>query len=395
MAQDVYIVGAARLPIGKFGGKLARLSLTELGTTAASAAIERSGIPAAEIYTAVASNVMPVIPSDLYISRKVAIGVGMPESSTAMGVNRLCGSGVQAVVSAAQLLQSGDGTVALAIGAESMSQAPYSVEGARFGKRMGDGKLYDWLTGALSCPFGTGHMGVTAENVASDHNISRERQDEFSAQSQRRAAAARAEGVHAEEIVPVGDLDFDEHVRETSVDKLAQLKPVFAKDGTVTPGNASGINDGAAAVVLATAEQVSTRNLEPLAKIVSWAIAGVDPTRMGVGPIAAVPKALEKAGLTLDDIDLIESNEAFAAQAIAVQDELGFDPEKTNIYGGAVAHGHPVGATGVILITKLAYALRRLNKRYGLVTMCIGGGQGIALIIENESENKSENEGAK
>ncbi len=391
MAQDVYIVGAARLPIGKFGGSLARLSLTELGTTAASAAIERSGIPAAEIDTAVASNVMPVIPSDLYISRKVAIGVGMPESSTAMGVNRLCGSGVQAVVSAAQLLQSGDGTVALAIGAESMSQAPYSVEGARFGKRMGDGKLYDWLTGALSCPFGTGHMGVTAENVASDHNISRERQDEFSAQSQRRAAAARAEGVHAEEIVAVGDLDFDEHVRETSVDKLAQLKPAFAKDGTVTPGNASGINDGAAAVVLATAEQVSTRNLEPLAKIVSWAIAGVDPTRMGVGPIAAVPKALEKAGLTLDDIELIESNEAFAAQAIAVQDELGFDPEKTNIYGGAVAHGHPVGATGVILITKLAYALRRLNKRYGLVTMCIGGGQGIALIIENESEN----EGAK
>lgn len=391
MAQDVYIVGAARLPIGKFGGSLARLSLTELGTTAASAAIERSGIPAAEIDTAVASNVMPVIPSDLYVSRKVAIGVGMPESSTAMGVNRLCGSGVQAVVSAAQLLQSGDGTVALAIGAESMSQAPYSVEGARFGKRMGDGKLYDWLTGALSCPFGTGHMGVTAENVASDHNISRERQDEFSAQSQRRAAAARAEGVHAEEIVAVGDLDFDEHVRETSVDKLAQLKPAFAKDGTVTPGNASGINDGAAAVVLATAEQVSTRNLEPLAKIVSWAIAGVDPTRMGVGPIAAVPKALEKAGLTLNDIDLIESNEAFAAQAIAVQDELGFDPEKTNIYGGAVAHGHPVGATGVILITKLAYALRRLNKRYGLVTMCIGGGQGIALIIENESEN----EGAK
>ncbi|HCD1552486.1 acetyl-CoA C-acyltransferase [Corynebacterium striatum] len=388
MAQDVYIVGAARLPIGKFGGSLARLSLTELGTTAASAAIERSGIPAAEIDTAVASNVIPVIPSDLYISRKVAIGVGMPESSTAMGVNRLCGSGVQAVVSAAQLLQSGDGTVALAIGAESMSQAPYSVEGARFGKRMGDGKLYDWLTGALSCPFGTGHMGVTAENVASDHNISRERQDEFSAQSQRRAAAARAEGVHAEEIVAVGDLDFDEHVRETSVDKLAQLKPAFAKDGTVTPGNASGINDGAAAVVLATAEQVSTRNLEPLAKIVSWAIAGVDPTRMGVGPIAAVPKALEKAGLTLNDIDLIESNEAFAAQAIAVQDELGFDPEKTNIYGGAVAHGHPVGATGVILITKLAYALRRLNKRYGLVTMCIGGGQGIALIIENESENK-------
>ena len=381
--QDIYIAGAARLPIGKFGGRLAQLSLTELGSLAAEAAIDRSGLSGADLDTAVASNVMPVVPKDLYLSRAIAKNVGMPDSSTAMGVNRLCGSGVQAMISAAQLLQSGDGSLALAVGAESMSNAPYSVEGARFGKRMGDGKLYDWLTGALTCPFGTGHMGVTAENVAADNNISRERQDEFSAQSQERAAQAREEGVHAEEIVPVGDLDFDEGVRETNVEKLAKLKPVFVKDGTVTAGNASGINDGAAAAVLATAEEVTKRGLNPLAKIVSWSIAGVDPTRMGIGPIAAVPKALEKAGLKLEDIDLIESNEAFAAQAIAVQEELGFDPAKTNVYGGAVAHGHPVGATGVILLTKLAYALRHQGKRYGLVTMCIGGGQGIAMIIEN------------
>ncbi|MGV0361300.1 acetyl-CoA C-acyltransferase [Corynebacterium minutissimum] len=383
MTQDIYIAGSARLPIGKFGGSLARLSLTELGSLAAEAAIERSGLSGADLDTAVASNVMPVVPKDLYLSRTIAKNVGMPDSSTAMGVNRLCGSGVQAVISAAQLLQSGDGSLALAVGVESMSNAPYSVEGARFGKRMGDGKLYDWLTGALSCPFGTGHMGVTAENVAADNNISRERQDEFSAESQERAAKARGEGVHSEEIVPVGELDFDEGVRETDVEKLAKLTPVFVKDGTVTAGNASGINDGAAAAVLATAEEVDKRGLDPLAKIVSWSIAGVDPTRMGIGPIAAVPKALEKAGLSLEDIDLIESNEAFAAQAIAVQDELGFDPAKTNIYGGAVAHGHPVGATGVILLTKLAYALRHQGKRYGLVTMCIGGGQGIAMIIEN------------
>ncbi|MDK8471497.1 acetyl-CoA C-acyltransferase [Corynebacterium accolens] len=383
MTQDIYIASAARLPIGTFGGSLARLSLTELGSKAAEAAIERSGLQAADLDTAVASNVIPVVPNDLYLSRTIARNVGLPDSSTAMGVNRLCGSGVQAVISSAQLLQSGDGTLALAVGAESMSNAPYSVEGARFGKRMGNGKLYDWLTGTLTCPFGTGHMGVTAENVAADNKISRQRQDEFTAESLERAAQARVDGVHKEELVALDELDFDEGVREIDPEKLSKLKPVFVKDGTVTAGNASGINDGAAAAVLATADEVSKRGLNPLAKIVSWSIAGVDPTRMGIGPIAAVPKALHKAGLSLDDIDLIESNEAFAAQAIAVQDELGFDPAKTNINGGAVAHGHPVGATGVILLTKLAYALRRLNKRYGLVTMCIGGGQGIAMIIEN------------
>lgn len=385
---DIHFVSAARLPIGKFGGSLARFSLEELGVTAAKTAIERSGIAAAEIDSSVIANVLPVIPSDVYISRKIALGVGMEDSSIAMNVNRLCGSGVQAIISAAQQLRDGDATVALAGGVESMSNAPYSVEGARFGKRMGEGKLYDWLTGALSCPFGTGHMGVTAENVASDHGVTRERQDEFAAESQRRAAAARDAGLHTEEIVPIetkkGTFDHDEHIRETTPEALAGLKPAFQKDGTVTAGNASGINDGAAAVVLTTGEELEKRGLKSLGKLVSWGIGGVDPTRMGLGPVAAVPKALEKAGLSLDDIDLIESNEAFAAQALAVQDQLGFDPAKTNIYGGAIAHGHPVGATGAILTTKVLYALRREGKRYGLVTMCIGGGQGIAIIIENE-----------
>lgn len=386
---DIHFVSAARLPIGKFGGSLARFSLEDLGVTAAKAAIERSGITAADLDSAVIANVLPVIPSDLYISRKIALGVGMEDSSIAMNVNRLCGSGVQAIISAAQQLRDGDATIALAGGVESMSNAPYSVEGARFGKRMGEGKLYDWLTGALSCPFGTGHMGVTAENVASDHGVTRERQDEFAAESQRRAAAARDAGLHTEEIVPIetkkGTFDHDEHIRETTPEALAGLKPAFQKDGTVTAGNASGINDGAAAVVLTTGEELEKRGLTSLGKLVSWGIGGVDPTRMGLGPVAAVPKALEKAGLSLADIDLIESNEAFGAQALAVQDQLGFDPAKTNIYGGAIAHGHPVGATGAILTTKMLYALRREGKRYGLVTMCIGGGQGIAIIIENEA----------
>ncbi|KXI17460.1 acetyl-CoA C-acetyltransferase [Corynebacterium sp. CMW7794] len=388
---DIHFVSAARLPIGKFGGSLARFSLEELGVTAAKAAIERSGIAATEIDSSVIANVLPIIPRDLYISRKIALGAGMEDSSIAMNVNRLCGSGVQAIISAAQQLRDGDATVALAGGVESMSNAPYSVEGARFGKRMGEGKLYDWLTGALSCPFGTGHMGVTAENVASDHGVTRERQDEFAAESQRRAAAARDAGLHTEEIVPIetkkGTFDHDEHIRETTPEALAGLKPAFQKDGTVTAGNASGINDGAAAVVLTTGEELEKRGLTSLGKLVSWGIGGVDPTRMGLGPVAAVPKALEKAGLSLDDIDLIESNEAFAAQALAVQDQLGFDPAKTNIYGGAIAHGHPVGATGAILTTKMLYALRREGKRYGLVTMCIGGGQGIAIIIENKEVN--------
>ena len=389
--SEIYIASGARLPIGKFQGSLSKLSPTEMGTIAAKEAISRSGVDAAAVESVVVGNVVPNVPSDVYLSRKIGIESGLKDSSIAFNVNRLCGSGAQAIVSASQQILSGDAELALAAGVEHMSSAPYSVKGMRSGgQKMGDGVLEDWMIGALSCPFGTGHMGVTAENVAEAYGISRERQDEFAAESQRRAAAARDNGVHKEEIVPVtlqtrqGEItfDFDEHVRETSTEALAKLKPAFQKNGSVTAGNSSGINDGAAALLLGTESALNQHGSSPLGRVVSWGIGGVDPTKMGLGPIVAVPKALKKAGLSLDDIDLIESNEAFAAQAIAVQDELGFDPEKTNVHGGAVAHGHPVGASGAILTVKVLHHLRATGKKYGLVTMCIGGGQGIALIVE-------------
>ena len=389
--SEIYIASGARLPIGKFQGSLSKLSPTEMGTIAAKEAISRSGVDAAAVESVVVGNVVPNVPSDVYLSRKIGIESGLKDSSIAFNVNRLCGSGAQAIVSASQQILSGDAELALAAGVEHMSSAPYSVKGMRSGgQKMGDGVLEDWMIGALSCPFGTGHMGVTAENVAEAYGISRERQDEFAAESQRRAAAARDNGVHKEEIVPVtlqtrqGEItfDFDEHVRETSTEALAKLTPAFQKNGSVTAGNSSGINDGAAALLLGTESALNQHGSSPLGRVVSWGIGGVDPTKMGLGPIVAVPKALKKAGLSLDDIDLIESNEAFAAQAIAVQDELGFDPEKTNVHGGAVAHGHPVGASGAILTVKVLHHLRATGKKYGLVTMCIGGGQGIALIVE-------------
>ena len=389
--SEIYIASGARLPIGKFQGSLSKLSPTEMGTIAAKEAISRAGVDAAAVESVVVGNVVPNVPSDVYLSRKVGIESGLKDSSIAFNVNRLCGSGAQAIVSASQQILSGDAELALAAGVEHMSSAPYSVKGMRSGgQKMGDGVLEDWMIGALSCPFGTGHMGVTAENVAEAYGIPRERQDEFAAESQRRAAAARDNGVHKEEIVPVtlqtrqGEItfDFDEHVRETSTEALAKLKPAFQKNGSVTAGNSSGINDGAAALLLGTESALNQHGSSPLGRVVSWGIDGVDPTKMGLGPIVAVPKALKKAGLSLDDIDLIESNEAFAAQAIAVQDELGFDPEKTNVHGGAVAHGHPVGASGAILTVKVLHHLRATGKKYGLVTMCIGGGQGIALIVE-------------
>ena len=389
--SEIYIASGARLPIGKFQGSLSKLSPTEMGTIAAKEAISRAGVDAAAVGSVVVGNVVPNVPSDVYLSRKIGIESGLKDSSIAFNVNRLCGSGAQAIVSASQQILSGDAELALAAGVEHMSSAPYSVKGMRSGgQKMGDGVLEDWMIGALSCPFGTGHMGVTAENVAEAYGISRERQDEFAAESQRRAAAARDNGVHKEEIVPVtlqtrqGEItfDFDEHVRETSTEALAKLQPAFQKNGSVTAGNSSGINDGAAALLLGTESALNQHGSSPLGRVVSWGIGGVDPTKMGLGPIVAVPKALKKAGLSLDDIDLIESNEAFAAQAIAVQDELGFDPEKTNVHGGAVAHGHPVGASGAILTVKVLHHLRATGKKYGLVTMCIGGGQGIALIVE-------------
>lgn len=389
---DIYIVAGARTPIGSFGGSLSGLSPTALGTVAAKAAIERAGLAPADLDHSVFGSVIPTESADLFLGRTIGIGAGLPQESMGLTVNRLCGSGAQAIVTAASMIRLGDATIALAGGAEVMSRAPYAVDGARFGKRMGDGLLYDWLTNTFSDPFGHGHMGCTAENVAEKYGISRERQDAYSVETQRRAGIALNEGRFAEQIVPVEIrtrkgvtlFEQDEYPRpESSMEGLAKLKPAFRQGGTVTAGNASGINDGAAAVVLAAERTVTERGLKPMGRIMGWGLAGVPPEIMGIGPVKAVPVALERAGLRIADIDVIESNEAFAAQAIAVADGLGFDPERLNPNGGAVALGHPLGATGGILTVKALYELRRTGGRYGLITMCIGGGQGIALVVEN------------
>jgi len=329
-------------------------------------------------------------PHDMYLARVAAIGAGIPDTTPAMNVNRLCGSGVQAIVSTAQALMLGDADFALAGGAECMSRAPYSLPAARWGQKMGNVAATDMLTGALSCPFGAGHMGVTAENIAAECSITRAAQDAFALESQTRAARAIAEGHFAAEITPVeiasrkGPIRFevDEHPKATSLAALAALKPVFAKDGTVTAGNASGINDAAAALVLATASAARAAGLTPRARILGYAHAGVRPAVMGLGPIPAVTALLARTGLTVADFDLIESNEAFAAQALAVSTALGFDPARVNPDGGAIALGHPVGATGALLTVKALYALERSRTRRALITLCIGGGQGIALAIE-------------
>lgn len=379
---EVYIASAARTPIGSFMGSLSRYTPAELGTIVATEAMTRAQVDPQNVDSSVIAQVIPTRPQDAYVSRVIALGAGMDPSSDAMNVNRLCGSGMQAIVSGAQHVRSGDAHIALVGGAEVMSRAPHSLSTMRKGKKLGDDVVYDWLTGTLSCPFEGYAMGVTAENLVDKHGISRQRQDEYALESQRRAAAAIARGAFQEQIVSVDGCDTDEHPRETTLEKLGALKPTFQKDGTVTAGNSSGINDGAAVLILASEEAVTERKLQPMARIVSWAVAGIAPEIMGAGPIEAVPKALAKAGLTLADMSIIESNEAFAAQAIAVADELGFDPAKTNVNGGAVALGHPVGATGAILTTKALYQLREVSGRYALITMCIGGGQGIALIVE-------------
>jgi acetyl-CoA C-acetyltransferase len=318
------------------------------------------------------------------------MGAGVPETVPAMNVNRLCGSGAQAIVSVVQALQLGDADFGLAGGAESMSRSPYILPQARWGQKMGDAGAQDMMLGALNCPFGTGHMGVTAENVAKEHGITREAQDAFALESQIRAAKAIAEGRFKEQIVPVEVMvkrdkvpfDTDEHPKATSMEALAGLRTVFQKDGTVTAGNASGINDGAAAVVMARAEAAEAAGLKPRARVVGYAHAGVRPEVMGIGPIPAVEKLMERTGLSADDFDVIESNEAFAAQALAVTRGLGLDPAKVNPNGGAIALGHPVGATGAILTVKALCELERTGGRYALVTMCIGGGQGIAIALE-------------
>ncbi len=385
---DVYILSAARTAIGGFGGSLASLSPIDLATHAAKAVIARAGVDPRQIGSSVLGHVLNTEPRDMYLSRVAAMDAGMPEGAVAMNVNRLCGSGAQAIVSAAQMLMLGDADMALAGGAECMSRAPYILQAARFGQKMGDTKALDMMTGALTCPFGTGHMGITAENVAAEGGISRADQDAFALESQTRAARAIAEGRFAEQIAPIeiasrkGPVTFavDEHPKATTAEALAGLRPAFAKDGTVTAGNASGINDGAAALVLA--REAALGGLTPRARIMGYAVAGVAPRVMGLGPIPAVQKLCAKLGIKPADFDVVESNEAFAAQAIAVNRGLGLDPARVNPNGGAVALGHPVGATGAIITVKALHELERTGGKIALVTMCIGGGQGIALAIE-------------
>ena len=388
--KDIVILDGARTAIGTFGGSLAGTPPIELGTVAAKAALERSGVEGGQIGHVAFGHVINTEPRDMYLSRVAAMQAGIPESTPAMNVNRLCGSGVQAIVSVVQSLMLGDAEFGLAGGAENMSRSPYISQVTRWGAKMGDVKTLDMMLGALSCPFGTGHMGVTAENVASEHQITRADQDAFALQSQERAAAAIADGRFDSQIVPVEvkvkrdtvAFDKDEHPKATSMEALGGLRPVFQKDGSVTAGNASGINDGAAAMVLATAEAAEKAGLKPKARILGYAHAGVRPEVMGIGPIPAVRKLLEKTGLSASDFDVIESNEAFASQALAVSKDLGFDPARVNPNGGAIALGHPVGATGAIITIKALHELERTGGKRALITMCIGGGQGIALAIE-------------
>ncbi|MCE5973707.1 acetyl-CoA C-acyltransferase family protein [Sinirhodobacter sp. WL0062] len=386
----IVILSGARTAIGTFGGSLAGFSPIDLATLVNKAAIERAGISADKIGQVVLGHVINTEPRDMYVSRVASVQAGVPVGTPAMNVNRLCGSGAQAIVSATQALMLGDADFALAGGVDCMSRAPYIIPSARFGQKMGDANVIDMMVGALTCPFGTGHMGVTAENVATECEITREEQDAFALESQNRAAAAIAAGVFKEEVVPVEIVsrkgtvvfDTDEHPKATSLDKLGALKAVFKKGGSVTAGNASGINDGAAAVVLAREEAAAAAGLKPRAKILGYSVAGVRPEVMGLGPIPAVQQLCEKTGLSVSDFDVIESNEAFAAQALAVTKGLGLDPAKVNPNGGAIALGHPIGATGAILTVKALYHLERTGGKRGLITMCIGGGQGIAIAIE-------------
>ena len=390
--EDIYIVSGVRTAVGDFGGSLKSFLPAELGTIVVTEALSRAGVAPTDVQHVIVGQVMPTSARDEMLSRVMALNAGIPAEVPALTLNRLCGSGVESIVSAVRLMKLGEASITVAGGAESMSNVPYHDHGVRWGRKMGANTQEDALTIGLSDAIGGFHMGMTAENVAERHQVTRADMDALSVVSHQRAAHAIAEGRFKEQIVPVEVktrkgmvlFDTDEHVKgDTTVEVLGGMRPAFKKDGAVTAGNASGINDGAAAVVLATAAEVQKRGLQPLARVVAWGHAGVDPAYMGEGPIKAVPIALERAGLTLDDIDVIESNEAFAAQACAVAKALGFDPEKVNPNGSGVSIGHPVGATGTILTVKCMYELKRIGGRYGLITMCIGGGQGIALVIEN------------
>jgi acetyl-CoA C-acetyltransferase len=391
---EVVISSAARTAVGSFGRSLRDIPPSELGATAARAAIERTGLDPAQVEHVVFGNVIHTSPEDHYLARVVGIKAGIPQESPALTLNRLCGSGLQAIVSAAQMIQTGDAEVVLAGGAESMSRGAYWLERARWGARLGEASLVDSVVGALTDPFDKIHMGVTAENLAKSHGISREAQDAFAVESHRRAVAAIEAGRFESEIVPVEvkqrkeTLEFkvDEHARsDVSREGLAKLRPAFDEGGTVTAGNASGINDAAAAVMVMSAERAEQLGAPVRGRILSYAVCGVEPKTMGIGPVPAVRKALERAGKTLDEVDVVELNEAFAAQALAVLKDLDLDTARVNPNGGAIGLGHPVGATGAILVTKILSEMEREDHRLGLVSLCIGGGQGIAMLVERDS----------
>ncbi len=389
--REVVILSGVRTAIGDFGGGLKDKPPTGLAATVVRESVRRAGIQPEEVGHVVFGNVIHTDVHDMYLARVAAINGGLPIETPALTLNRLCGSGLQAIVSAAQTIYLGDTDVAIGGGVEVMSRSAYWIPGARWGQRMGDGKLIDAMVGALSDPFDDCHMGVTAENVAAKWGITRQAQDELALQSHQRAAAAISAGYFKEQILPIENkvkgqvvvFDTDEHVKaDTTVEKLAKLRPAFKGDGTVTAGNASGINDAAAAVVLMEAGEAQQRGLKPMGKLVAYAHAGVEPKYMGIGPVPAIRKVLERANLTIKDMDVIELNEAFAAQALAVMRDLDLPLDRTNPNGSGISLGHPIGATGCILTVKALYELRRIAGTYALVSMCIGGGQGIAAIFE-------------
>ena len=389
--REVVVLSGVRTAIGDYGGGLKDIPPTELAARVVREAVIRAKIAPEDVGHVVFGNVIHTEAKDMYLSRVACINGGLPKETPALTLNRLCGSGLQAIVSAAQAIRLGDAEIAVAGGAESMSRGIYADPSARWGARMGDHQIIDMMVGALTDPFDTVHMGLTAENVAMKWGITRQQQDEMALESNRRAVAAAQKGYFKDQILPIEIktrkgtvvVDTDEHPRaDASLEGFAKLKTVFKPDGSVTAGNASGINDGAAASVLMERKAAEKRGLKPLARLVAYAHAGVDPKYMGIGPVPAVKKVMERAGLKVADMDVIESNEAFAAQACAVAKDLGFDLKKVNPNGGAIALGHPIGATGAILMVKAVYELQRTGGRYGLVTMCIGGGQGIAAVFE-------------